>query len=557
MKSLTRLLGNSSGRLRFFWRQICRSLAAGAAITLAGLGTSGCSSAVTEQADIVIINGAEPESLDPAIITGQGEARIVRGLFEGLTRLDPKDAVPVPGLAERWEILNDGSVYIFHLRTNAVWSTGEPINVDDVIYSWLRVLDPMTGAEYAGQLFFIKNAEEYNTGKIKNPSALGIHKMDDYTLRVELTGPTPFFLDLAAFPTLAVVPRDSIEKHSDRWIMEKPLPTSGPYTLESWRIHDRVRLRKNPRHWDAANVQNTLVDFIPMESAMTAMNLYLSGQADILWDKTIIPSELMDVLSLRPDCHQFDYLGTFFMRFNGTRKPLDDVPVRNALSMVIDKHQIVEKITRAGEKPATHFVPKGMVTYQPPKGLAYDPETARKLMAEAGYPGGKGFPTVVYLLKSGKLDEQIGVELQAMFKEHLGVRMELRQAEWKVYLAAQSALDYDLSRSRWIGYYNEPTTCLVMLMSNNGNNRTGWKNPRYDELIREGNRQVDPKKREKILQEAEVLLIREEVPIAPIYFYAGVNFFRPKEIEGIYFNLLDEHPIHAIRRVSRNRESRN
>ena len=182
-------------------------------------------------ADLTIINGAEPESLDPAIITGQPELRAVQGLFEGLTRLDPKTARPIPGLAERWEISPDGLVYLFHLRTNLVWSTGEPIRSDDLVNSWIRALNPATGSDYAGQLFYLKNAEDFNAGKIKDPARVGVHAVDPFTVRVELNHPTAFFLDLCAFPTLYVVPRQTIESHGDRWLMVRPLPSSGPYEL--------------------------------------------------------------------------------------------------------------------------------------------------------------------------------------------------------------------------------------------------------------------------------------------------------------------------------------
>ncbi|MDQ6631659.1 MAG: peptide ABC transporter substrate-binding protein, partial [Verrucomicrobiota bacterium] len=494
------------------------------------------------------INGAEPGTLDPAIVTVQADSRIVRALFEGLTRLDPKTATPVPAIAARWDISEDGKIYTFHLRTNAVWSTGEPITTADVIYSWRRVLDPITASEYASQLFFVKNAEDFNAGKIKDPARVGMKAIDPYTLQVELIGPTPFFLDLCAFQTLAVVPRFAIEKNGDRWMMSKPLPTSGPYTLEFWRILHKIRVRKNPRHWDAAHIQNNIVDFLPSESAMTAMNLYEARQADILWDKNLIPNDLMDVLGKRQDCRRYDYLGTFFMRFNVLKKPFNDVRVRKALAMTIDKKRIVERITRSGEKPASHFVPAGMAMYTSPEGYGYEPELARKLLAEAGFPGGKGFPTFRYLFKNGETDKQIGVELQAMWREQLGIAMELDQTESKVYYTAVRRRDYDVARSSWIGDYIDPNTFLDMFMTKSGNNATGWSNPRYDELVREGNRQTDPKKREKLLQQAETILIREDLPITPIYFYAGVLFARPEEIEGLYFNLLDEHPIYAIKK---------
>jgi len=509
------------------------------------LTLSGCTRS-EPRADLVILNGAEPESLDPAIITGQADIRVVLSLFEGLTRFDPVTGKGVAGLAERWDISGDGRVYTFHLRTNAVWSTGESITAQDAAYSWLRALDPYTASDYAGELFFLENAEEYNAGKIKDTSLVGVRAVDDKTLRVNLKAPCPFFLDLCALQTLAVVPRKSIEAHGERWIMKRPLPVSGAYLLEDWRIHDKIRLRKNPRYWDVAHTRNEIVDILPVESATIALNLYETGRADIIWDKNLIPTDLMDLLLKRPDCHTFPYLGTYFFRMNVTRKPLDDVRVRKALALAVDKKRLVEKLCRAGEKPASHFTPEGIANYNPPEGPGYDPDQARRLLAQAGYPGGNNFPTLQYLLDTPKQHEEIAIELQEMFRKELGIRMELRRAEWKVYLVAQSALDYDLCRSSWIGDYNDPNTFLDMWMSNNGNNRTGWKSKKYDELVREGNSQIDEKKRGQLLREAEMLLIREAVPITPLYFYAGITFFDSNKVDGIYFNVIDEHPVAAI-----------
>ena len=499
-------------------------------------------------ADLTIINGAEPESLDPAIITGQPDGRVVGSLFEGLTRLDPKTADAVPAIAERWDLSPDGTIYTFHLRSNAVWSTGEPITAPDFVYSWQRVLDPNTASDYAGQLFYIKNGEDFNAGKIKDPTQLGVKALDARTLRVELDSPTPFFLDLCAFRTLAVVPRATIEKHGDRWMKARPLPLSGAYTLDFWRVNDKIRVRKNPRYWDAANVLNQIVDFIPCDQPNVALNLYETGAADIIWDKGLVPAELMDLLRKRADCHNFDYLGTYFYRYNVNHKPFDDPRVRQALALAVDKQRIVERITKAGEKVATHLTPKGMSNYRPPEGLGYNPDAARKLLADAGFPGGKNFPPFQYLFNSSRGHEQIAIELKDMWKKELGIEMELRQVEWKVYLTEQSKLNFHLSRSSWIGDYKDPNTFLDMFMSNNGNNRTGWNNPRYDALIKDANRQTDPKKREPLLQQAETLLIRDDLPIVPLYFYVGVTFYHPDRIEGIHPNLLDEHPINRIRR---------
>jgi oligopeptide transport system substrate-binding protein len=505
-------------------------------------------------ADIVIINGNEPESLDPAIVTGIAEMRITKALFEGLLRLDGKTARPIPGLAERWDISPDGKVYTFYLRTNAAWSTGRPITTQDVLYSWRRALDPGTAADYAGQLFYIKNAEDFYLGKIKDPAQLGFQAVDARTFRVELNSPLAFFLDLCCFPTLAVVPREVIDKAGDRWLSERPLPTSGPYELVAWRPNDKVRLRKNRHYWDAAETRNDIVDILPIGSPTAALNLYETKVADIVWDKDLVPTELLDILMQRPDFHSYDYLGTFFYRFNVTRKPFDDSRVRKAFALATDKARIIRKLTHGGEKPAFHFVPDGVADYTSAQGLAFDPEQARKLLAEAGFPQGKGFPPMQYAFYAGaggggKMQEKLGVELQQMWREALGITIELRPIERKIFYSAQSRLDYDISASSWIGDYNDANTFLDLFTSNSGNNRTGWRNAHYDELIHTANQQTDLERRAQLFRAAEDLLVAQETPIVPVYFYAGFNYFDPARIEGIYQNLLDEHPIQSIRKV--------
>jgi len=519
------------------------------ACLIATLLSSGCARS-EPPADLVIINGAEPESLDPGILTGQADGRVALEMFEGLTRYDPATAAPIPGLAEHWDISPDGTVYNFHLRTNALWSTGEPITAGDFVYSWLRVLEPATASEYAGQLFYLRNGEEYGTGKLKDPSRVGVRATDNYTLRVELKNPTPFFLDLCALQTLRVVPRQAIEKYGDRWLMMRPVPCSGAYELVEWRVNDRIRLRRNRRYWHAAHTRSETVDLLPSTSANTALNLYETGAADVVWDKNLVPVELLDILLKRPDFHTFPYLGTYFIRFNVTRKPFDDPRVRKALALAIDKKRIVGKITKGGEQPASGYTPPGIPGYETPEGLGFDPPSARRLLAEAGFPGGHGFPSFQYLCDTtSRQQEQIAVELQDMWHRELGVHVEIRKLEWKTYLRAQGELDYDLCRSSWIGDYNDANTFLDMFMSNNPNNRTGWKSPRYDQWLREANAQVDRKKREQLLQQAEILLVREEAPVVPLYFYAGLEYHDENKIQGIFPNVLDVHPIQVIHKV--------
>src|SRR5688572_13863406 len=329
-----------------------------------------CGCALEKPAELRIVNGKEPESLDPAVATGQADGRIIQSIFEGLTRYNPTNAAPIPGLAYRWDISADGKIYTFYLRTNAQWSTGEPINGHDIVYSWFRVLEPATASDYVGNLFYIRGAEDYHLGKIKDREQVGIKLLDEHTLRVELINPTPFFLDLCAFPTLAAVPRDTIEKHGDSWLKARPLPVSGPYELVSWRLNDRVRLKKNQRYWDAANVAIQTADLFPVSSQNTALNLFVNGEVDIVWDKDVIPTELLDVLSKRRDFHTFGYLGTYFLRFNVTKKPFDDARVRKALALATDRAQIA-KVLMGGGTVANFHVPPGLPNYTSAKGLDF------------------------------------------------------------------------------------------------------------------------------------------------------------------------------------------
>jgi oligopeptide transport system substrate-binding protein len=351
------------------------------------------------------------------------------------------------------------------------------------------------------------------------------------------------------------VPRQAIEKYGDRWLTKSPLPASGPYELVEWRINDRVRIRKNVHYWDAPNTQSELIDILPVGSPNVALNLYETGVADIVWDKELIPLELLDVLTNRPDFHVFDYLGTAFYRFNVTRKPLDDPRIRKAFALATDRVRIVQKLTLGGERPAFHIVPNGVPHYRPPAELGLDAEQARKLLAEAGFPAGKGFPRLEYAFFSssgggGKMQAKIAIELQQMWRDALGVEVGLRQIERKIFFNTQSRLDYDISASSWIGDYNDANTFLDLFLKNSGNNRTGWKNDRYDSLIDEANKQTDLERRAELFQQAETILIHDEAPIVPLYFYAGLNYFDPERIQGIYQNILDEHPFQSIRKLA-------
>ena len=505
---------------------------------------AGCGSAF-QRADLVFLNGAEPETLDPALITGQPEIRVAEALFEGLTTFDPS-AKPVPGVAERWEISPDGRVYTFHLRRDACWSNGDPVTADDFLRSWRRALDPATGSEYASQLYHLRNGRAFNQGQLHDFSQVGVRALDALTLEVTLENPTPYFLDLCASVTFMPVHSATVDRFPDDWTKPGKLVCNGAYILADWRINDRIRLVKNPRYWNRNTVAMKTVDVLPISKANTAFNFYASGKADLLLDKGLVPNQLLDELKKRPDFHADPFLGTYFLRFNCTRPPFNDPRVRRAFALVIDKRLLVDKITRAGEKPASSLTPPGTGGYEPPAGLTRNPDQARQLLAEAGYPGGHGFPRINYLYSEGELNEGLAVEIQAMFQRELGVHIDLQRQEWKVYLRSMSNLDYDLCRASWIGDYNDPNTFLGCFVTGDGNNRTGWSNPQYDALLAAAAREPDPQRRFGLFRQAESLLVSQQAPICPLYYYVGIQFYDGKRLGGIQANLLDEHPLKGM-----------
>jgi len=374
---------------------------------------------------------------------------------------------------------------------------------------------------------------------------VGVSAPDAQTLVVRLENPTPYFPDLCAFTTFLPVHKATVERFPDWASRPEHFMGNGPFLLKEWRLFDRVRLVKNPRFQDADAVALASIDVLPAARPMTAFNLYATGAADLMMDKGLAPTPLMAELRNRPDFHAAPFLGSYFIRFNTSRAPFADARVRRALGLVIDKEGLVEKITRAGETPAGSFVPPGTGHgYVPPAGLSRNPAEARRLLAEAGYPDGKGFPVIRYLYKGDSdLDRDIAVELQGAFQRELGIQMLLRPQEWTVYLAAQSALDYDLCRSSWVADYNDPNTFLNMFVSADGNNRTGWSSSAYDALIAGAAGEPDPKRRFALFADAERLLVEQEVPVCPLYFYVGIQFFDGDRLGGIEPNLLDEHPL--------------
>jgi oligopeptide transport system substrate-binding protein len=519
------------------------------------------SSARLDSAEFSFVNGAEPASLDPATVTGIPEQRLVRFLFEGLCIKDPQTLEPVPGVAESWTISEDGREYRFHLREDARWSNGDPVTAHDFAWSFERLLDPRTAAEYAYQLGYVRGASAFTASADASGAprlsfdTVAIRALSDRERAIGLDEPVPYFLDLVASPPLFPVHRRSIEelraRYPDTWQIEwtKPghLVTNGPYVLAERRINDRIRFVKNPRYWDAARVAFESVDALAVEQVGTALNLYLSGEVGLA---TAVPVELVPELSRREDFHAAPYLGSYFYRVNVTRPPFDDVRVRRALALAIPRRAIVERITRAGERPSWSHVPPGMRGYEPVElahartgdetaDRAADLEEARALLAEAGFgPGAKPLPSIEILYNTQGAHGSIAEVIADAWRRELGLETRLANQEWKVFLASQSGLAYDVSRSSWIGDYPDPYGFLDVFEETSRNNRTGWISVVYDALLQRA-RQARGERRTDLLRAAEELLMRE-LPILPIYSYATANLVDPR-LGGFEENALDEH----------------
>jgi oligopeptide transport system substrate-binding protein len=338
------------------------------------------------------------------------------------------------------------------------------------------------------------------------------------------------------------VNRECVEEHGPDWVKPQNIITNGPYRLEARRLRDRIRLVKNPHYWGAENVGLEVVDALPIKSETTALNMYLEGQLD--WIITV-PNTIIPILKQREDFHAAPALITYFYRLNVKKPPLDNVLVRRALNAAMNKREIVEQVTRAGQIPARSLVPPGMTGYVGAEGGEFNVAEARRLLAEAGYPNGRGLPTIEILYNTNEGHRAIAEVIQQQWKQNLGIDIELRNLEWGVYLDTVTNTQYQVARAGWIADYPDPNTFLDMWLTGGPQNNTNWSNPEYDDLIRQAGMEADPEKRLRILHEAEAILM-EEQPIIPIYFYVTTNMVQPR-VKGFHRNVMDIHPLHVLR----------
>jgi len=488
-------------------------------------------------------NGTEPQSLDPHIATGVPEHHIISSLMEGLVHKDGETLEPRPGVAKSWDINADGRVYTFYLRQDARWSNGDLHNAHDYVWSWWRALQPALGNLYAYMYFPIANAKAYYDGEISDFSQVGVKALGDYVLQVTLTEPIPYFLQLLDHYSTYPVHRATIEKfgtadqRGTRWAFEGNIVGNGAFQLKEWKINRRITVERNPHYWNAENVRLNQVVFYPTENVTTEERMFRAGQLHY----SGIPSDKIQAYSQSddPSLRIQPYLGVYFYRLNVDKPQLSDKRVRRALGMTINRDQLVSQITKGGQIPAYAITPPGTMGYYPESDLAFDPEAAKKLLAEAGYPNGEGFPTTEILYNTSEGHRKIAVALQQMWKKHLNIDVVLLNQEWKVYLDTVSNHHYEIARAGWIGDYVDPNNFLDMFLCNGGNNRTHWCNPEYDQIILQ---QVPKAKthqqRLELFQQAETILL-DEMPVIPIYIYTSNNLVHPT-VKNFGRNILNQ-----------------
>ncbi|MCB1121257.1 MAG: peptide ABC transporter substrate-binding protein [Verrucomicrobiae bacterium] len=516
-------------------------LTSGCLLALAGCGPKQTDvQKATERGILLLGNGAEPQTLDPHVATGVPENHIITTLLEGLIAYHPYDDTAIePGMAESFETNATGDVYTFHLR-DAQWSNGDPVTAQDFVYSYQRMLDPKLAAQYVTMLFVVKNAQAYYESlSSEDPNVkplawdeVGIKALDDKTLEITLIAPMPYFpLMLKHYSWFPVNPR-AIEENggmtsrNGRWFQVGNHVSNGPFRLKNWTTNQVLEVEKNPLYWDADKVRLNGIRFFPIESSDTEERLFEAGGLHKTYEIPL--SKIDEYKAQKPNRIRLDpYLGSYFYRINVSRNDaLADPRVRRALTLSIDRETITKNVLRGGQIPAYYFVPQGISGYESQDYFKYDPAEAKRLLAEAGYPDGKGFPNFEILYNTLEQHKIIAETIQQMWKSTLGIDVGIYNQEWKVYLDAQSNLDYDISRAGWIGDYVDPYTFLEMFTTGNGNNDTGWSNARYDELIATAPLAGTTEKRYAMLQEAESILM-EELPIIPIYIYTRPFLIHP------------------------------
>lgn len=502
-----------------------------------------------EKKILLIGNGTEIETVDPHLATGAPEHRIISALFEGLVAPatdDPdKDG---PGVAMNWET-PDFATWTFHLNPKAAWSDGTPLGAQDFVYAYHRMLSPELAADYSEMLHIIKNAAKFSHGELKSFDEVGVKALDEHTLKIVLEGPAPYFPSMLKHYAWFPVPRHTIEKYGmmterdTAWARPGNLVCNGVFTLKEWRINHYLAVEANPHYWDAERVRLKEIHFFPIEDYAAEERSFLDGQ--LHHTETVPLEKIAFYRETRPPFfHEDPQSVTEYYMCNVTREPLSDPRVRQALALTIDRATLINQVLKSGSRPAKGLVPPGSgAGYEGPDVLRFDPAEAKRLLAEAGYPDGKGMRELDVLTNTSPSARVVAEFFQESWRKHLGLKISIRQQEWGVYLDSRRKKTYDISRAGWVGDYPDPYTFLAIWRSFDGNNDTGWDSPRFDELMFQSEREPDARKRMELLLEGEKLLLGE-MPCIPVYWRVQSHLMR-SEVTGWKPSLL-EHRCYKV-----------
>ncbi|MDR1400014.1 MAG: peptide ABC transporter substrate-binding protein [Treponema sp.] len=518
--------------------------------------SAGRQPAAASGSQISLVLGSEPNTIDPALNSSVDGAIYIGHLFEGLYKYADNGhgrAQAVPGLAVRapQKTVNaDGTVtYVFTLRDNLKWSDGQAFTAKDIVFTWQRLVDPATTADYSYMIDMVKNANEIMAGQV-NKSQLGVRAIDDKTLEVIITYDCPFFFEIMTFPATFPVRESVINSAGDQWTFSPSTYISnGPYRLKEWVHNSYILVEKNPNYYAPVSGPDNL-RFMLMDDANAILAAFRNKEVDFIEN---VPVDEIPGLLASGELQIADYLGTYFVSINNQKAPFTDPRVRKAFLLAIDRNYIVEQITRTGEKPASGFVPSGLYDaagassdfrqtggdyYSIAKDdYAKNIAEAQRLLAEAGYPNGQGFPVVEYLYNTDDRHRAIGEALQDMWRTALNVTVTLGNQDWAVFLDTRKNGDYVLARDGWIGDYNDPINFLDMFLTGGGNNNSQYKSPVFDALIAEAKATPVQTDRMRYLHQAEDLFLAEDAALAPIYFYTQPYMINPK-LSGMYYTPL-------------------
>ena len=480
---------------------------------------------------LLVGNSAEPADLDPHLAEAYTDQILLVALHEGLTVLDERTSHPLPGVAESWETSADGLTWTFRLRAGARWSNGDTVTAHDFVFSFRRLLSPALGASLSYMFWPVRGAEDFNAGKLADFAAVGVSAPDDRTLRLELTRPVPHLAALAAHSSWLPVHRptlekfDSVAKRGGAWTRPGNHVGNGPFTLMEWRPNARLVVARNPQHRENAANRLERVVFLPVEKAEVEELNFRAGQMHLTF---AVPASKVETYRREsPQTLRVDpLLNVTYMNFNVTRPPLDNPKVRRALALAIDREAISRAVFQGTRAAASSFTPPDCGGYNARARITTDVDAARALLAEAGFPAGRGLPVFPVQVQNDSTYPRIMEAIQAMWLKELGVRSTIEPFEQKTWVQNQQSKQHVIGLMGWTGDYPDPLTFLGLFRGDGGNNWTGWASAAYDQLITETERTADAAQRLELFQRAEALLL-QEVPVTPLVFGSRTYLIHP------------------------------